>query len=424
VRPVRSGIAAGLLGAAALLSATLAVWAGAQLLRGEKTDAVFGALPDGCDWVLLADDPAGLAHVLGDASRLGQLPAAIRALAAGQRTLWLAATLVPDLDATQPWAICGQPAGAVLAAARRDGGVERFAWTAPGGDPVKLLARARVQGRQPSLAQNLPFRTALERVGGGQAHLFVDGRLLRDHRILPTIVRDGARHALWLGAALRWEGQEAKVHLHVGTGPSGATWLKAHLDPVGTLDAAPLFDAHATAGGVVRIHPGAWLARTEAFTPVDKLLRASLGIGLRELAPLASGHVVWQVLAPDRDAAPAWLVLIELSQPSQLRLPAENPDGTQLAWRRTGRFLVLAATADLAQRGADLSARTQALAATDPQLLRMMSDTQGFFLNAHTSLPIGPPPLGLLQGSLRCEALWLDTGFVAELSLPIPPTPH
>ena len=421
VQPVRSGVAAGLLGAMVLLSGAVAVWAGLQLLHGEKTDAAFGALPQTCEWVLVADDPAGLAAALTQASQLPQLSTAQRSLAARQGTLWLAATSLPGVDPTQPWAICGRPDGAVLAAVQRGGGVERFAWTEPGHDAGQLLAATLVRGKLPSLGQNLPFRTSLERVGGGQARLFLDAAWLRKDAALPPLLRDGVQHALWLGAALRLEGGQARLHVHVGTGPAGATWLKAHLDPVGVLDAAPLLDPQALAAGVVRVHPGAWLARSELFTRLDQHLRESLAIGLSDLAPLLTGHVVWQVLP---GAAPAWLVLAQLGQPQQLQLPVPTGDHGGIAWQRAGSFLVLAATPALAQRGARLAASTQPPAGLDAEDARLLADSQGFFLKDNQPAPPGLGAIGELRGPLRCEALWLDTGFVAELSLPIPPTAH
>lgn len=420
VQPVRTGFAAGLLGAMLLVSGSLAIWSARQLLRGDDSGAAYAALPASCRWVLVADDPAGLPLALGLVAELPQAGAEVRAMAARQASLWRAAAAVPGLDDAQPWALCGQGDGsAVLAARRKDGGVERYAVGSR--DGPALLAGSAAEAARANLNEYVPFRSALERVGGGQAHVYLDSKTLQETvagLALPDLARDGSAHALWLGAVLRVEKGQIHLRTHVGTGPAGASWLKAHLDPVGVLDATPLIDPAAVAAGVLHFHPGAWMARHPTLRGLDTRARDTLGAGLASLAPQLTGHLIWQVLPAAADGALAWMALLQLSPAAQGSLGEPAGERAGLSWRRAGSFLALAPSRTLADRAAALVQHPTTAPEQQVERARILSENQGFFLRDPATAPRGTALPWTLRGPLACEWLWLDTGFVAELSLP------
>ncbi len=371
-------------------------------------------------WVLVADDPAGLPLALDRVAEAPQAGPDVRAQAARQASLWRAAAALPGLDASQPWALCGQEDGAAVLAVRRlDGSIERYAVAS--NDGPALLLRSAGQAARANLNEHVPFRSSLERVGGGQAHLYLDAKALQNALALadlPGLARDGAAHALWLGAVLRVEKGEVHLRTHVGCGPAGASWLKAHLDPVGVLDATPLIDPTAAAAGVLRFHPGPWMARHPTLQGLNARAQSTLGADLAALAPQLSGHLIWQALPGAANGALAWMALLQLSPEARPDLGEPAGERAGLAWRRTGTFLALGPSRTLADRAAALVQHPTTAPEQQVERARILAENQGFFLRDPGPSPLGPALPWMPRGPVSCEWLWLDTGFVAELSLP------
>lgn len=230
----KTTIAAAVLLLMFLVSGTAAVLSGLALWRGEETDAVFAALPSGCEQVVLVDRPAELHAVL---ARLGAHPG-VPGLVAAHTQAWLGAVqrtaAVPGVDTQHPWAVCkkgaawyaavpvsasaGQAGQQWLAALRsgpmpglRDAAdahwqvgegrsllvdnrdrvaaalrmtpqVAQFAWrdtglptdATPLGDAATLLDLLGQDVRLRPLAKDTQVREAIERVGGGQLRLYWD----------------------------------------------------------------------------------------------------------------------------------------------------------------------------------------------------------------------------------------------------------
>lgn len=471
VATAKPTVAAGLFAAMFVLSATVMVWSGYVLLHGEQTDAVYQALPAQCEWLLLADQPS---HVhtawlaLGSPARV---PRSLVLVAKDQADLWTSLAATPGLDPSQPWAVCGRPDGIVAAvmaksadgvapgqaffdrlqahaavlpsevqavlpatdllgwslglhrgatdpkptvALRRDGQILRVAWSLQ--QPAEVvLSRAVQEARTHPLQKNETVRGAFERVGGGQLHLYLTPervRTLGQHLGANPALSQGLALATWGAAVLRQDEDTVRLHAQVGTGPHGAVWLKERFDTTTLLDAAPLVAPEAQLAAVVRVSPGVLPAQTDlpGVPALDAWLKDHGASSLASLASVSTGQAVLQVLR-DPNPATAWLLLVQLR--ANVAVPADLLD-PRVASQRVGDLLVMAQRPDLLRLGVQLaqgkhpSLRDRTLTGDTKRLL---ADTQGLMLR-------GDVAVGEWRGPLQLEWLWLDTGLVAELSLP------
>lgn len=304
------------------------------------------------------------------------------------------------------------------AAVQRTGDVLQIAWVAQGGDARALLDRAIADIHKKPLKENEPFRAAVERVGGGQMHLYLAPALVRQagERLgVHAEIAEGLATVEWAAFALRQEQQDVRVHAQLGTGQRGAVWLKERLDTQTTLDAKPLVDATAIAVGVVRFQPQN-LPMHKGLPGVAALeawVTGHTDVTLPALAELSTGQAVWQVLpGPEVAGEPPWLVLVPLQAENKAAAAVRAGQIVRKAGQRlVNDHLVLARDDGLAQIGADLATgKRPAMPKLSMDRKRLLTDTQGLILQngAH---------FGALRGPLQLEWLWLDTGLVAELTL-------
>jgi len=117
VATARPGFAAALFGLMFLVSATVAVYSGWLLWRGEVRDPALLALPAACAWVVVAQDPAAAAKALREvADQPHWTPLQRDAWQPWAAAAKRAVATAVGLDTAKPWALCGQ-AEVVLGAA-------------------------------------------------------------------------------------------------------------------------------------------------------------------------------------------------------------------------------------------------------------------------------------------------------------------
>ncbi len=475
---IKSPFAAAVLAVMFLISGSVAIYSGRILLTGEETDAIFNRLPQTCEWLSVADRPAQTGAVWQKALESAGLPDDVTPLLGSLGGRWLAVQQAGQglFDPAQPWAISAQSQGILLAAptlgpadvptltrlahALLDGAwpdsqghlgpsqgldgatcrVEADRAQCQVGGQVRIagqlkdktwlfaipwrkdtsalafLHHAEAEAQRLPLQKNKPIREALERVGGGQGHLFVSDVTLRNWvsaRTSNDEVLEISRLSSWLALAVRQDDTEIAVHAHVGVGQKGAVWLKERLDTQGKWDATPLVLPQASAWLLTRVHPhglvqhpdlpgvnslATW-ARTYLELDLGPALAATQGHSLWQSFPAVGGKTPWLLVAPAGAGATA----------TQL--------GKTVSWlpSDTGPLWLAASDAQtLAQAKAAYSGK---LAAHESHFssgqARLLTETQGLWL-APGAL------LGPWHGPVQAEWLWLDTGLVAELSTAAP----
>lgn len=453
-----------------LVSATGALWSGWLLLHGEDTDPILGALPAQCDAVVLLDKPAEAGNSL---QRLADHPATPPQVAQLAR-LWAGpvghSAGHPGLDTGQAWALCrrgpiwyaalatsadggnsavswlndvssgfGAPVegawserrglqvqtasdGTVLAAVKRAPGLWIVAFrdpllpgeVTPTADPARQLEALASETGSINLSKDKEFREAIERVGGGQARVFVRGETARRWlaQQLPeqgdlSPWRLGLPQLLWVSAALRDDGQAVHVQFHLGTAQKGVIFLKDHLDIQADQDMAPLLPAGLVAAGeagVVRLPRRSWPMLTIKLAPSSALRDHFRDFGdRRDWNQWLAGPVAW--LRPH-----SCLLSLAPLRPGA-RLPADAPlpqsdANCQLERRVMGPVLVTGTKTDLDAAASWLAEPKLQLphAQPDADLARLARDTQGW-----TVWRSGQ------RGQL--DWVWLDTGVAGALSV-------
>ncbi len=300
-----------------LFSTTAALVSAFLLWRGDPGTDVLNALPKGCDWVLIAEDPVELRAAIADVASWHILPPALVApLQTHARQLAADLDLAGGgLDQRAGLGLCRYRGAIALTVGLRPGAVDRVSalqrvaarragldpagWTpgasaqgfvaysladAEGRAAVALLqgeSRALVVWADPGadadqrlndvvkatqiapMREDVVVRSAIERVGSGALQMaFAPAALQRvaagwlaGHVPAELI----GKHAEYAGISARRDlsNHETHLHLHVGAGQPGVAWLKSLLDPVGTLAASRHLDRDAVAGGVLRFSPDA-----------------------------------------------------------------------------------------------------------------------------------------------------------------------
>ncbi len=437
-----------------------------MLMHGEDTDPVFGALPGDCDAVVLLDRPSEAGPAL---QRLAQHPATPNALATLART-WAAplqqSGSLAGLDSGQAWAVCRRGAlwlaaipaatgapqpltkwlpawqtglglpgdgkwaerlgvqvqtasdGTVLAAAKSVPGlwVAAFLADAPTAtgtpaDPIAALAGLAVAGVPANLGKDKEFRESIERVGGGQARVFVRGSVARawlaaqlpeQGSLAPW--REGLPHLTWVAAALRDDGELVRVQTHLGTGQKGVIFLKDHLDIQADQDMAPLLPAvvaQAGQAGVVRLPRRSWPMLTATLAPSTQLQAAFPDFSdRRDWQQWLVGPVAWV------KTGPCLLALAPLRAGATLPTDAPTPQGDSncpLQRRVLGSVAAVGTQGDLDRAAAWLVDPAQQLRGADADLSRLARDTQGW--TAWTNGQRG-----------QLDWVWLDTGVAGALT--------
>ena len=458
-----------------LVSASVAIYSGWLLFRGEVGEEVFTALPGACTWVVLVDEPDAVAGALQVAATLPQLAPEVQAFAKTNAASWARLAAVPGLDATAPWAVCGRGPGfpsidgavaAVMAtgigaeagprlaaalglehaaaagssawirdgerlllrdatgrvamAARQDGKVLRLSWAAAPADAGALLDAAVAQARTEPLQKAAGFREAVERVGGGQVHVWLakpTAGAAAKALGAPAGLDEGLQHLTWAAAVLRHERGMLKLHAHLGTDDQrGAVWLKQQLDVSGAFDAGTVLDSDAQAFGTVRLPPQRWRDLAMVAPQAAAVAEALAAVGATTAG--LTGHVAWQAtVGTDMEN---WRVVAALQPAATVRLPEGAAQASPALAVTAGKLVAASDPAEL-QRGLELLAgKGQTLREADPPagLGRLLDTTQGVVLRGKASA-WGRIP-GVAQGPVQAEWLWLETGLVAELAFPVP----
>lgn len=418
-------VAAGVFLLAFLASATMMVWTGLQLWRGEVLPVTWQATPAGCQWVMSVEQPRQwrqMARALPDLARVGNdfwLPAPQE---------WKTVTLLEGLDADSPWTVCGLAGGVVVTAVApqapppqaaqtfaertgtavafaHSGTVLRAAFPDAGHTGAALLTAAAALSQQANLGADGGFRTAAERVGAGDFVLYWPAPLARERLravVTDPFWRDGIDNVTWLALAFG-RGAVRHAHLHVGVAEAGAAWLKAHLDLAEQIDVAPVIDATAVTWTVARLANPAL-----AHVPLAPTATTGADLLARVLEPppsAALGTLVIQTLPAS--AATTWLAWTG---------PALPPPGMQTL-RHAGWQVAAAGAGELAIAGALLRGErpSQAQVSHPPDGRRLLTRTQGNWDLSHCG---DPSPAG---GGMRLDWTWGDTGLAAELaSVPCP----
>lgn len=406
-------VAAAIFALAAILSASVMVWSGWQLYHGESFAPAVKATGQRCDWVVLLDAPAELGPALDalQTHAAAALPAEVTRLLAAA-TPFAQNTRAPGLAVDEPWTLCGWDRDAVLTlpnrpqtpdaahtaqtwsqqlaalagdatATRLDVTPEllRLAFAPASHDPERLLARALPDQPASHLGVALPYRAALERVGGGTAHLFVARaaavRLLRG-LTREAWLDEGIANVQWLGVGLRRDADRVRLHVHAGIDQHGAIWLKEIADVAAVDDATGWIAADATAAAIVRL-PAALRAKLAGqYGPTSPLLAQSLA------ALNAAPTLVWQ-RAPDGAESAVWT--------ADVPPPAGLPTALVHGWR-----VVATTPAMLVQTQAVLGGKLPGQAAVaDHDRQRLLTSTQGWF-----------------DGPMQVDWVWSDLGVAFE----------
>ncbi|MBI5609858.1 MAG: hypothetical protein HY902_13380 [Deltaproteobacteria bacterium] len=451
-----------------VVSATGALWSGWLLMHGEDTDPVFGALPGDCDAVVLLDRPSEAGPALQRLAKHPGTPTALAALAQAWVAPLTQSGSLAGLDHGQAWAVCRRgplwlaalpaadggdlplakwlPAwqaglglstsgtwsaragvqvqtasdGTVLAAAKSAPGLWVAAFRAEplaqaataSADPIAALAGLAVADAPVNLSKDKEFRESIERVGGGQARVFVRGGVAR-HWLAAQLPeqgslapwREGLPHLTWVAAALRDDGEVVRVQAHLGTGQKGVIFLKDHLDIQADQDMAALLPAAvATAGqaGVVRLPRRSWPMLTATLAPSSQLQSAFPNFSdRRDWQQWLLGPVAW--VKP----GPCVLTLAPLRAGAQVPADAPTPQGDSncpLQRRIVGAVAVVGTKDDLERASAWLADPAQQLRGADADLGRLARDTQGWTAWSD-------------QQRAQLDWVWLDTGVAGALTV-------
>ena len=454
-RSLKTAVVAGVLLAFALVSGAAMLWSGWLLLRGERLPYPWTRLPKECAWVAQADEPDQGVQAWQAVAGLAQVPPAWRQFGADEAARWRGLTNRPDLDATQAWGLCARAAGPELsvAPAAPTTASQRAAFAADlhlapylrwatgplPWDPAAVALPDPATRAPPATGERLEhdalFREAMERTGGGQAHVYVGQQALGQwaSRLPDPVVRNFLQLGTFAAVALRVDAEHVVWHAHIGTGQRGAVYLKQHLDPVHELDAATLIDPAAPVRGVARFHPGALEALRTRHPLLGLLDRWMAAHALANLAPFLTGQVAWQQfgtraedgvaltlqLAP-HTAAPPWQAAC--ATPAAGAMPAA---AAGLACRAGAGYLVVASSAAAAARAAAVAGgripSLRAVGGLGADLERLMAQTQGLRLQPGARVEV--PGLGQWVGPFQVEAIWIDSGLAAEIAVPRSP-PH
>ena len=361
--------------AAIVISGTMAIASGVLLFRGDLGDDVVNTLPAGCDVFAVAPNPLALQQLRADAATWTQLPPAWAPVVAAagaaldQTLLSTDGKLLDGADSSAAAGYCrkgkmrmvtlgvgseasravdpllasiaGRLGGGDWHASQAVGGFVDYALVGAGSGPAArqaaaLAGPARLQllwGQKDapaalatvvaglgtaSLRSDTLLRGGLERIGAGALQLVLNQATTRELApmlgLLPPLRAFVAEHALWLGASLRADLGDGRVHghVHIGTDEAGATVLKS------TLDAGPPLATSAAvgrgkAGGVLRVEPRRWLDDLGPIVAhprgawLDGILRAGGIDGLRGALALSQGTLVWRVAATG-DPGPSWWI--------------------------------------------------------------------------------------------------------------------
>ncbi len=476
------GLAAGIGVVMVLLSTSMAVVSGVLLYRGDAGDPVQNTLPSGCAMVAVAERPGVAQRLLASTAAPLPLPEAVTAWLGDLRaaaTAWSlpvapGAALPRGLHAESPagvclrdgvrlWTLGHQAPGAEALLADLAQGLGGGAWQAAqavggfvdyslraesegAGAPARAAALAgpeRVQvlvgppdpsaalaALVPTLAEgsarnDLGVRSAFERVGAGALQIFLDAATTKAHAValkgLPPLRDFVARHAIWLGASLRDDLGDGRVHghLHVGCEQVGATALKQALDAGPPLATSAALRG-AAAGATIRLQPETFAPHLAAMGQVGPLpaLSSSLaragGPTLSALWPSLQGTFVLRV-ARASETAPAWWIAARLRS-GALPPPCREGGGDALgpSCGADAEWFVLAA----GPNGADAALQwLRQHPGADPDAsddrARILDDSVGAFVDDPSALPGVSLPR---WQPLEVESIWLDTGLILHLA--------
>ncbi len=392
--------AAGVLLAMFGVSLSIALYTGHLLLQGGPTSPLFSQLPADCQAVIVLSQP----HKLRAALQSVALPAVATQLLAHNFPQLLDAAQKLDLSGDKPMAICALQDGEVLVV--KDD-----------------AAHAGTPGLAVNLDQSADFQEALERAGGGQLQLYLTAAALQkqfDRNSAVGKVLFGMQDVRWLAGALRVDDKAARVHLHLGAGQRGAVWLKQHFDPPQDWNPLRQIDSEAVAVALVNFEPRALPAANDVpgVADLDALLRSQVGISFADLAAVSTGHLLWQQLP----AGQQWLTVPLLSEtplPPSIR-------ATHWPQQQIKSTLLLAKDHQSMETALDLIGRASFHITTgasngreslvnkpiDLDRQRLFTQTQGIWL-AKDATATG------LTGPAQLEWLWLDTGLIAEWTVPV-----
>ncbi len=408
-------VAAAIFALAFLLSASMMLWSGWQLYHGERFATAVKATGQRCDWVLLVDTPAELAPALEalQTQAGAALPAEVTQLLAAA-TPFTHAVGTQGLAADEPWTVCGWDADTVLTMPNRPQSLAAAqaaqAWSRQlatlAGDatatslavtpellrlavapvshaPTALLARALPSQPAAHLGVDVAYRAAVERVGGGAAHVFLAqaaARRLLQRWLTAPWQADGIATVQWLGIGLRRDDDRLRLHAHVGIDQHGAIWLREVADVAAVDDVTPWIGADATAAAVVRMPAALRRKLAGQYGPNSPLLAQALAHPGADRAPT----LVWQ-RAPDGGESAVWTGDV----PPLANLPTVVVHG----WR-----VVATSPAMLVHTQAVLEGKLPGqdkIADRDRQ--RLLANTQGWF-----------------DGGLQVDWVWSDMGVAAE----------
>lgn len=408
-------IAAVIFALAFVVSASMMLWSGWQLYRGERLPVAVTATGQACEWVALIDAPGELAATLDafETHARALLPSDVTA------TLALAAPFIHSISAQglvadQPYAICGWGRDAVLAMPNRPASPnaerEALAWAARlaalAGDPTTtavtvtpellrlafaptshdtagLLQRAAPVRADAHVGTDVAYRAAVERTGGGAAHLYLPQGTAA--RLLHGLVGDswlteGIPTVTWLGLGLRRDDDQVRLHAHVGIDQHGAIWLKEVADVAALDDATGWIAADATAAAIVRLPPVLRRKVAGEYGPRSPLLAQSMAQTGTEKAQT----LVWQ-RAQDGAESIVWTADV----PALPGLPNALVQGRRVVATTPAMLAQTEAVLDGQQPGQDKVA--------DRDRRRLLTNTQGWF-----------------EGPLQIDWVWTDMGVAAE----------
>lgn len=472
--------------AAILISGTMAIASAVLLYRGDTGDDVVNTLPAGCDVFAVAPNPLALQALRGASAIWAQLPAAWTPVVASAADTLDDALLLHDgkvpggADPTAAAGVCrkggttiatigvgseanravdpllatlasrfgggqwqaSQAVGgfvdyALVGAGSRDGGPgarQVAALAGPArmqllwGQPDAPAALAKVVGAlgEGSARGDVLVRGALERVGAGALQVVLNRETTRQWAallgLLPPLRGFVHDHGHWLGASLRADLGDGRVHghVHIGTDEAGATVLKSTLD-AGEPRATSAAVGRGKAGGVIRLQPKGWL---DALGPMvahprgawlDATLRDAGLDGLRGTLEITQGTICWRVAAA-ADVGPRWWIAFRVASTT-------TPPASVVGGRTVGDVSVVGDPSWIVVVPGDVAAGRATLtwlrehqgadADATQDRTRILDDSQGFYVDAADALQglgLSPMPVG------EAELIWLDTGLVIHVA--------
>jgi hypothetical protein len=398
------------------------VWSGWQLWRGEQVPAAWTVLPREADWAIHAGEPATVADALRVVAELPQVPADWRAIVRAEQKRWLARTAATGAGRGQPWtlaAVRGHWWLAVPALQAQQPATGAF--PLPGAHTALDAFVQPPRDATATLAQQHFFREGLERAGGGQLQAWIACDPLKAwaQGLTDPVVREFLVSASWAAAALKVDGTHARLHVHVGTGQRGAVFLKQHLDPVRELDAATVLDSAATARGVARLNPQAWDEMRGRHPLVHLLDLWHKAHPEFDLSDAITGQMAWQSFSGRADERGTLTVQLLHNHATDPALQRHCQQATPPVCRHAPGWLVVAPDAESADRALQVATGVRAnlrqAGGLDGDEERLMTATQGLRLLAGARVEV--PGLQGWTGPMQVEALWLDTGLIAEVAI-------